>query len=72
MTPHPITEVQFITGTDHDRELYIEYIKHMNPVSLGEGRYRITTELSGQILLDTLHEALSEDAEIHATKLPLS
>jgi len=72
MTTHPITEVHFITGSDRDCELFLEQIKHMNPISLGEGRYRITTQLSGEMLQDTLHEGLSEDAEIHVTKLPLA
>ena len=71
MKPNPITEIHLQSESPADHTILQDHIRHMNPTSLGDARFRITTQLDGPRLIELLSEGMSDDAEVHVRKLPM-
>jgi hypothetical protein len=65
--PYSIWEIRLAEGSEADFEQFQQYIELMNPVSVGEGFYRIRN-LLGKDVIGDLEERLSGYAKIEVVR----
>jgi hypothetical protein len=70
--PHAMTKIRLPRGTEADFRKLADRIRLMNPISIGNNEYLITTQLKGDLLREDLTDGMSEGASdsIEIIKLP--